>query len=1845
MTSAISRCIPLIVLLTVAIALAILVWPAGDTEAGGSGDYPPPSSGHWYINQPTSVWSEAIEMRGSIYVYAPLTLNLVNLTMNSSWNLQYEIYISSTGSLSFNNGNITALNTTYHYRFRAYNTTAIRDSEVSEAYYGLEVFTKQFTLADTKVFDMNGYGVSMSLAYTLTGNVLIEDNEFVNNNNYGVRIYQYSNVNRVDFDAVMRGDITIKNNKFTDNLGGGIYAYRYMYTYYSHETKMFTNLTIEGNEMTANRGYSIYVHTRLYNYQGADDGKITYRGAINVNNNTIKDNSGYYAIYYYNDIDIYYGADALIDSDVNMVGNVITGNKGAFAIYFNNDIYEYYGRDAKVRIDLRMEANNISSNGGHGVYINSNTNTNHGDLGVCTNDGDIVFKDNNIMDNLGSGVYFYRRAYSSYAAYSSITGNTTFTGNRIMNNQGSGGVYLYTYAYKNRGDPDGTATIRGTVKFTGNTFEGNLGYGVYVLRYTRTYFGGDSTIVGDVTFTGNTINKNAGYGGYVYYDAYKQEGGSSGTAKVISNAAFNGNTMSGNSGYHGFYYNKQARCYSSSYSSLNGTVTAEGNTIEDNKGYGIYIYAYAYNNRGSLGNTFISGDIGIRDNTIRRNNGGCVYLYCYSNSYMAKSADIFQNITFDNNTVTNNGFSGFVINVRAYSNRAVGGDTHVVGRISFLNNVVNYNQNYGIYFYRYASAYYTDGTKVYVQGDMVVEGNQVNSNVYYAIYMVNYVNNYQAGLAGHCELDSDYLFRNNTVQNNRYWAAMYLYRRVYSYYTGTAVMDSDLVLEDNDVIGNWGTGVYVLDLSDQYYYGGTSDPDRGSFTQKGRMVIQRNKIDTNAGTGLWLNSTINAEVRNIEAAPRIIDNSISYNGGDFALFCDLRDITEPITIEENKMEHNRVQYVAFISNSGTAPDLIVKKNLIRFNTVRFTTLGLIIGEGAYNASFTENNVSFNDAGQFTLAFISRGIITVQDNSFWGNTNCTDIVVIRGESNVSTLMVTRNVLRDNDGNALTLFTRGMLTVEDNTVWDNTGSGIIAITDIAADEIEAEIYILENDVQRNGDNGIWTVSMNTVEITDNMLQGNGQAGIRVNAMKLKPKIEDNTIEDNRVGIYLSGDNLAPLTQVYTFNDLVIKDSTSEGFYAEDLTINLRSCTITGSTDADLAVRRARIDCYDTSVGYISGLVYQSGHIKVWWRVDIDVKWQSGVTVNKAHVLLASDYDGTVYKEMDTNYNGHINLFNIEEWSMLDEKVNRWSPFRCTASKNSESSTQVETVDQDRNILIILVDAHIPQVAISEPEEGALLAESIVRVTGTANDGGSGLLMVRIRLDDEGWIDLGRVTTFSKLLSVPDGDHTITVQGEDVAGMLGNATVNITVDTEPPRLVVVRPEEGLLTNANPIIVEGNALEPDLEIRVNGAPVSIGADLSFSTTVSVPEGPNVIKVEAWDLAGNARLILRNVTLDTTPPPLYIDSPPDHHLTNDPMLTILGRSEPGATVSVGPYNTTVESDGGFSLEVELAEGTNLLEVTARDPAGNPSIVYRTVRLDPTPQIVTIDEPEEGLLTRDDQVRVTGMVEEEKGLKLSVGGNFVLPVGGAYESTVGLVEGANLIIVVAIDAAGNEAEVNVTVIRRTQPPLLEITRPEYDYMITNEVEYQIEGVTAPDVTLTVEGTNVEVDEDGTWATVVQLGSGENTIAVVARDILGNKAEEVVHLILDTEPPSLIVLFPLDGYITEEDSVTVDGRTDVGASVTVNGEEVAIDDKGLFSKKVDLEIGVKNITVVSTDQAGNKAKVVISVERIEPQKPFEPTPPQSTGGSTAALLAAVLIIAVAGGAGYMYLRRRRGSDLE
>jgi cytoskeletal protein RodZ len=64
------------------------------------------------------------------------------------------------------------------------------------------------------------------------------------------------------------------------------------------------------------------------------------------------------------------------------------------------------------------------------------------------------------------------------------------------------------------------------------------------------------------------------------------------------------------------------------------------------------------------------------------------------------------------------------------------------------------------------------------------------------------------------------------------------------------------------------------------------------------------------------------------------------------------------------------------------------------------------------------------------------------------------------------------------------------------------------------------------------------------------------------------------------------------------------------------------------------------------------------------------------------------------------------------------------------------------------------------------------------------------------------------------------------------------------------------------------------------------------------------------------------------------------------------------------------------------------------------------------------------------------------------------------------------------------------------------------------------------------------------------------------------------------PPELAITSPLENLITADNALTVTGRTEPEAQVTINGEKVLLDASGLFSKKINLASGVNNILITA-----------------------------------------------------------------
>ncbi|NMD68668.1 LPXTG cell wall anchor domain-containing protein [Bacillus sp. DNRA2] len=94
--------------------------------------------------------------------------------------------------------------------------------------------------------------------------------------------------------------------------------------------------------------------------------------------------------------------------------------------------------------------------------------------------------------------------------------------------------------------------------------------------------------------------------------------------------------------------------------------------------------------------------------------------------------------------------------------------------------------------------------------------------------------------------------------------------------------------------------------------------------------------------------------------------------------------------------------------------------------------------------------------------------------------------------------------------------------------------------------------------------------------------------------------------------------------------------------------------------------------------------------------------------------------------------------------------------------------------------------------------------------------------------------------------------------------------------------------------------------------------------------------------------------------------------------------------------------------------------------------------------------------------------------------------------------------------------------------------------------------------------------------------------------LGKKETVTFTVKEDTVAPELTVTAPQNNSISTKKKVTVTGTTEAGSIVKVNDTVVPVIDAGVFSYEVTLNNGANQITISSTDAAGNEAKTVWTV---------------------------------------------------
>ena len=170
-------------------------------------------------------------------------------------------------------------------------------------------------------------------------------------------------------------------------------------------------------------------------------------------------------------------------------------------------------------------------------------------------------------------------------------------------------------------------------------------------------------------------------------------------------------------------------------------------------------------------------------------------------------------------------------------------------------------------------------------------------------------------------------------------------------------------------------------------------------------------------------------------------------------------------------------------------------------------------------------------------------------------------------------------------------------------------------------------------------------------------------------------------------------------------------------------------------------------------------------------------------------------------------------------------------------------------------------------------------------------------------------------------------------------------------PTGVTITSPAPLAFVNTPAVIVSGTAADPDATVAINGVP-AVRSGTGFQASIPLIEGTNTITAVATNRNGSASTASIQATLDTTPPRVTIDSPPNGFTTPEPTIGVSGIVNDIVVGTINPQQARVTVNGAvadvanrtFSLAaVPLQVGANVIRVTGRDQTGNSSTAEITV--------------------------------------------------------------------------------------------------------------------------------------------------------------------------------------------------------------------------------------------------------------------------------------------------------------
>ena len=325
------------------------------------------------------------------------------------------------------------------------------------------------------------------------------------------------------------------------------------------------------------------------------------------------------------------------------------------------------------------------------------------------------------------------------------------------------------------------------------------------------------------------------------------------------------------------------------------------------------------------------------------------------------------------------------------------------------------------------------------------------------------------------------------------------------------------------------------------------------------------------------------------------------------------------------------------------------------------------------------------------------------------------------------------------------------------------------------------------------------------------------------------------------------------------------------------------------------------------------------------------------------------------------------NAAGWNKTDPTVT----FTCSDSTSgivfcsqpvvvsSETSGQIvvgTAVDKAGNVATasatVKLDKTPPSLAFSSPLTGATVFVSPLTVNGIATDVLSGLAS----LSCNGAPAVSNAGSFTCGVPLTPGANSIDAIAVDVAGNAGNAGLNLTY-ARVPVVKLTSPTHLSYLNLSPTTITGAVDDPTATVTINSIQAAVNNG-QFSLQLPLAEGPNIITATATSAAGAVGNTSIEVTLDTTPPRVNINSPTDKFVTTEESISVSGSvndivvgtvNDEQAKVSVNGTTAQVANRLFLASNIPLQMGDNVIQAVGRDRVGNAATTQITVTREAPP--------------------------------------------------------------------------------------------------------------------------------------------------------------------------------------------------------------------------------------------------------------------------------------------------------